>query len=125
MKKLFLLFIVASICSCSLKDDYQGYSDLIDEYEAAFRNAKIGTYDYAPYGKNKDFLESDFIIPSNLVIPLLKEYQRIDEKWDSIYIEGLKNNSDARLPNKREITFKLLLIESRHKLIKQLDSLNK
>lgn len=124
MKKLIFLFILASIYSCSLKDDYTGYADLIDEYEEAFRNAKIGTYDFAPYGKNRDFLESDFEIPPDAVASLLKEYQRIDKKWDSIYLEAL-NNKEVRLPNRREITFKLLLIDSRYKLMEQLKSQQK
>lgn len=107
--------------SCSLKDDYTGYSDLIEEYEQAFRKAKIGTYDYAPYGKERGFLESDFQVPKEAIVSLLKEYQRIDFKWDSIYAEALVNE-EVRLPNKSEITFKLLLIESRYKLIGQIDS---
>ena len=41
-------------------------------------------------------------------VGLIQGNQIIDKKWDSIYLEGI-NNDTIRLPNKKEINFIVIL----------------
>jgi len=117
MKKTAILSIIIMMISCNNEEPYTGYLDLIKEYEKAYNETNIG-YGYAPFGKRIGVYKPDYEVPPSVFIPLINKYQMIDKKWDSIYLEAL-TNKEIRLPNKMEINFKLLLIESRMKLMNQ------